>query len=74
MQYGLLYLPIHTHGFAVSNMLDTDTTWSFVSQKLAEKLPTIIQTTTPLTIALPIGKTLIAKWATKLDMLVNILI
>ena len=60
MQHGLLYLSVHTHGFTVPAMLDTGTTWSFVIWKLAAKLPATIQTTTPLTVMLPMGKTMVA--------------
>ena len=60
MQFRPLYLPISTHGFAVSAMLDIDATQSFVSYKLAEKLPVTIQAMIPLTVIMPIGKTLIA--------------
>ena len=41
MQCGLLYLSIYTHGIAVPAMLDISATWSFVSCKLAAKLPDI---------------------------------
>ena len=60
MQHGLLYLSIYTHGFAVPEMLDTGTTWSFVSHKLAAILPATVQTTMPLTITVPTGKTMVA--------------
>ena len=60
MQRGLLYLPIHTYGFAVPAMLDTGVTWLFVSYKLAVKLPATIQPMMPLTVMLTMGKTLVA--------------
>ena len=41
-------------------MLDVGATWSFVSGKLAAKLAATVQTTTPLTITLPMGKTIVA--------------
>ena len=41
MQYGLLYLQIYTHGFAVPAILDTGTMWLVVSQKLAARLPVV---------------------------------
>ena len=47
MQYSLLNLPVHTHGFTVPEILNTGATWSFVSHKLAAKLPDTIQTTMP---------------------------
>ena len=59
VQCGLLYLSVHTHGFAVPAMVDTGATWLFVSQKLAAKLPAIAQTIMPLTIILPTGKTMV---------------
>ena len=71
MQCGLLFLSVHIHGFAVPLMLDTGTTWLFVSHKLAAKLPAIELTTTPLTIMLPMGKTMIATSAIQLDMLID---
>ena len=55
-QCGLLYLSIHTHGFSVLAMLDTGAMRSFVSHKLAAKLPAIVYTMTPLTVALPTGR------------------
>ena len=45
MKCGLLYLTVHTHGFAVSVMLDTGAMQSFVSHKLVEKLPATVQPT-----------------------------
>ena len=39
MQCGLLYLSVYTHGFAIPAMLDTGAKQSFVSCKLAAKLP-----------------------------------
>ena len=60
MQCGLLYLSVHTHGFAVPEMLDTGAMRLFVSQKLAAKLPATVQTTMPLTVTLPMGKTMVA--------------
>ena len=71
MQCGLLYLSIHTHGFSVPAMLDTGTTWSFVSYKLAAKLLAIVQTMMPLTVMLPMGKTMVATSAIQLDMLID---
>ena len=59
MQHGPLYLSIYTHGFTVPAMLDTGAMWLFVSQKLAAKLPATIQTTMPLTVMLPMGKTMV---------------
>ena len=41
-------------------MLNTGPTWSFVSHKLAEKLQVTVQPMKPLTITLPIGKTLVS--------------
>ena len=52
-------------------MLDTGATWSFVSRKLAAKLPATIQTTTPLTVMLPMGKKMVATLAIQLDMLID---
>ena len=60
MQHGLLYLPVHTHGVEVPAMLGIGPMQFFVSHKLASKLPDTIHTTTPLTVALPIGKTMVA--------------
>ena len=71
MQHSLLYFPIHTHGFAVLYILGIGATWSFVSQKLAEKLPATIQTMMPFTITLPTRKTLVATLAISLDILIN---
>ena len=71
MQCGLLYLYFYTHGFVVPAMLDTGAKWSFVSCKLAAKLPAIVQTTMPLTIVLPMGKTMVTTSAIKLDMLID---
>ena len=59
MQHALLYLSVNTHGFTVPAMLDTGSTWSFVSQKLATKLPATVQTTMPLIVTLPVGKTMV---------------
>ena len=52
-------------------MLDTGTMRSFVSCKLAAKLPATIQTTTPLTVTLPTGKKMVATLASQLDMLID---
>ena len=71
MQCGLLYLFIYTHGFAVPAMLDTGAMRSFVSHKLAEKLPAKVQTTTPLMVILPTGKIMTATSAIQLDMLID---
>ena len=71
MQHGLLYLSIYTCGFSVPAILDTGATWLFMSHKLAAKLPAIVQTWTPLTIMLPMGKTMVATSAIQLDMLVD---
>ena len=71
IQCGLLYLSVHTHGFAVLEMLDTGATQSFVSQKLAVKLLATVQTTMPLTVILPMGKIMVATSAIQLDMLIN---
>ena len=48
-----------------------DTTWSFVSCKLAEKLPATLETTTPLTVTLPMSKILVATQAKQLDILMD---
>ena len=71
MQCGLLYLSVHTHGFAVPLMLDTGTMQSFVSCKLLAKLPATVKTMTPLTIILPTRKTLVATLAIQLNMLID---
>ena len=71
MQHGLLYLSIHTHGFAVLAILDIGSTQLFVSYKLAAKLPAIVQTMTPLTIMLLMGKTMVTTSAIQLDMLID---
>ena len=71
MQHGLLCLLLSTHGFAVSAMLDIGATWSFSSYKLAEKLLVTIQDTTPLTVMLPTGETLVITYAIKLDILID---
>ena len=60
MKHGLLYLSVHTHGFAVPAMLDTGAMWLFVNQKWAAKLLATMQTTMPLIITLPTGKTMVA--------------
>ena len=52
-------------------MLDTGTIKSFMSHKLAAKLPAIIHTMTPLTIMLLMGKTMVATTAIQLDMLID---
>ena len=62
---------MHTHRFAVPARLDTGATRSFFSCKLAEKLPAIVQTTMPLTVMLPTGKTMVATSAIQLDMLID---
>ena len=56
MQHGLLYLSIYTHRFAVPEMLDTGAMQSFVSHKLAAKLPAIVQTMMPLTCNVTYGE------------------
>ena len=71
MQCGLLYLSVHTHGFVVPAMLDICAMWSFMSCKLAAKLSAIVQTMTPITIILPMVKTMVATSAIQLDMLIN---
>ena len=71
MQHGLLYLYIYAHGFSVPEMLDTGSMQSFVSCKLAVKLPAIVQTMMPLTIILPTGKTMVATSAIQLDILID---
>ena len=71
MERALLYLSVHTHGFAVPAMLDTGTTWLFISWKLAAKLPATVQTTMPLTVMLPMGKIMVATLAIQLDMLID---
>ena len=71
MQRGLLYLPIHTNGFAVPAMIDTGATRLFVSRKLAAKLPANVQPMTLLTIILPMGKTLVAMLAIQLDIYID---
>ena len=70
IQRCLLCLPIHTHGFAVPEILDTGAMRLFVSCKLAAKLPATVQPTTPLTIVLPMGKTLIATLAIQLYVMI----
>ena len=52
-------------------MLDTGATRLFISHKLAAKLPATAQTTTPLTVMLPMGKTMVATLAIQLDMLID---
>ena len=52
-------------------MLDTGITWSFVSCKLAAKLPAIVQTMMPLTVTLPMGKKKVATSAIQLDILID---
>ena len=59
------------HEFTVPAMLDAGAIWLFISHKLARKLPATVQTTMPLTIILPTGKTLVATSAIKLDMLID---
>ena len=59
MQYGLLYLPISTHGFSLLAILYTGAAWSLVSYKLAKKLPVTVQDMIYLTIKLPMGKTMV---------------
>ena len=68
MQHGLLYLPIHTHGFAVPAIFDAGAMQLFLSCKLAAKLSVTIQTTMLLTVTLPIGKMLVVTLAIQLDM------
>ena len=69
-QHGLLYLPVYTHGFSVPVMLDTGAMRWFVSCKLAAKLPATVQTTMPLTLVLPIRKTMVATSAIQLDIFI----
>ena len=71
MQHGLLYLSIHTLGFAVPAMLDTGIAQLFVSCKLAAKLPATVQTTMPLIVILPMGKTMVVTLAVRLDILID---
>ena len=71
MQCGLLYLPVHTHGNSILVMLDMSAMQSFVSRKLAAKLPATVQTTKPWTITLPTRKMLVATLAIQLDMLID---
>ena len=71
MQHSLLYLSVHPHGFTVPAMLDTGAMQLFMSCKLAVKLPAIVQTTMPLTIMLPTGKTVVATITIQLDMLID---
>ena len=52
-------------------MLDTGTMRMFVSHKLAAKLPATIQNTMPLTVMLPMGKTMVATSAIQLDILID---
>ena len=52
-------------------MLDKGAMWPFVSHKLAAKLPATVQITTPLTIILLMGKTMVATLAIQLDLLFN---
>ena len=52
-------------------MLDTGAMQLFVNQKLAAKLLATIQTTTPLIVMLPMGKTMVATLAIQLDMLID---
>ena len=52
-------------------MLDTGATQSFVSCKLAAKLPDTVQTTIPLAVILPMGKAMVATLAIQLDMLID---
>ena len=60
MQRGLLYLSVQTHGFTVPEILDTGAMRSFISWKLAVKLPDTVLTTMPLIVTLPTGKTMVA--------------
>ena len=71
MQHGLLYLSVYTHEFVLPAILDTGITWLFVRHKLAAKLPATVKTTMPLTVTLPIGKTMVATSAIQLDMLID---
>ena len=71
MQCGLLYLSVHTHGFAVPAILNTGATHLFVSCKLAEKLPATVQTTMPLIVMLTTEKILVAILAIQLDLLID---
>ena len=59
------------HGFAVAAMLDIGTTCLFVSCKLAVKLPAIVHTTIPLTVMLPMWKTMVTTSAIQLDILID---
>ena len=52
-------------------MLTTGATQSFVSNKLPVKLPATIQTTIPLPVILPTGKTMVATSAIQLDILID---
>ena len=66
-----MYLSVHTHGFTVPEILDTGPMQSFVSRKLAAKLPATVQSTTLLIVMLPIGKTMVATLAIQLDILID---
>ena len=52
-------------------MLDTSAMQSFRSYKLAAKLPDIVQTMMPLTVMLPMGKTMVAITAIQFDILID---
>ena len=69
--YIILYLSVNIHGFAVLAMLDTGATRSFVSHKLVAKLPATIYTTMPLTVTLPMEKTMVATSVIQLDILAD---
>ena len=51
-------------------MLDTGATQSFISQKLAAKLPATIQTTMPLLVILPMLR-MVTTLAIQLDLLID---
>ena len=55
----------------MSAILDTGTTQSFINHKQAEKLPATVKTMIPMTVAFPMGKTLVATLAIQLDILIN---
>ena len=52
-------------------MLDTGAMRSFVSCKLAANLPATTQTTMPLTVMLPMEKTMVATLSIQLDIVID---
>ena len=52
----LLYLPVHVTGMAVSALVDTGASHSFVSAKFVEMTRLLVERDVPMAVQLPTGK------------------